>query len=220
MAPIRQYIATSSPFGAYLKFILLAVVMGLVIALILPPILQNTAPTLESELDSELETVLAPELAEDPTNSKNGSKTSKTKDVEKTASINNLVYEGKTENAHFKITAKSLNKETDGIDLMEPSGVLTSNNGITTTIFAKIGTYKTDKQTIVLKEGVKITSNRNTLLHSRHITINIKTNTITSHGRTIINRDGLKMEGDGATITDDNIFKLTGNVKLIQTPQG
>ena len=195
MEKVKKYRVIGSSLWPYLKFIMLAVVAGLLVALILPAVLENKAP--------------APQMAVE--------KTPKPKDVEKSAAISNLVYEGKTDNAHFKITAKSLNKDADRLDLSEPSGTLTSNNGITTTIFAKVGTYHSTQQTIVLKDHVEIKSNRNTLLQSRHITIDIKTNTITSHGRTFISRDGLKMQGDGATITDDNVFKLQGNIKLVQS---
>ena len=195
MAKVRQYIASGSSLWVYFKFILWAVIAGLIIALILPPILENIGTDPKSAIEKSI----------------------KSKAVEKTADISNLVYEGQTDNAHFKITAQSLKKQADGIDLITPNGVLKSSNGITTTIAAKIGTYSTAKQTIDLKDGVEITSNRNTLLQSRHITINIKTNTITSHGRTTIERDGLKMQGDGAIITDDNVFKLQGNVKVLQT---
>ena len=202
MAKVRQYISRESSLGGSIKFILLGAVAVLIVMLVLPPVLNNFAPDPETGLKTTL------------------TKPNKSKDIEKTAAISNLVYEGKTDNAHFKITAKALNKEADGLDLTEPSAVLTSDNGITTTIIAKMGTYNSAKQTIVLNDNVEITSNRNTFLQSRHITIDIKTNTITSHGRTIINRDGLKMEGDGAIITDDNVFKLQGNIKLVQTENG
>ena len=195
MANVRNYTERRSLFGTSLKFILPAVGIALVGVMVLPPLLQGKGADPKVAIEQA----------------------TKVKEVEKTANIENLVYEGKTENAHFKISAKSLKKQATGINLTEPSGVLTSNNGITTTIFAKMGTYDSNSEMITLKDSVKITSNNNTTLQSQHITINIKTNTITSHDHTVITRDGLTMQGDGATITDDNVFKLTGKVRLVQS---
>ena len=195
MATLRNYTERRSYFGTSLKFILPAVGLVLVGVMVIPPLLQGKGAD--------------PKIAIE--------QSAKGDEVEKTANIENLVYEGKTDNAHFKISAKSLKKESTGIDLKEPNGTLTSNNGITTTIFAKTGTYNSDNEIITLKDSVKITSSNNTALQSQHITINTKTNTIISHGRTTITRDGMKMQGDGATITQDNKFKLTGNVRLVQS---
>ena len=194
------YTNQRSIIGASMKYVLSITGILLAIVFVVMPLLEKQTTEPETTLE----------------------KPEKVKDSETSTSINNLIYQGKTENSEFKIYAESLNKSgenTDSIILISPKGILKSSNGIQTEIVASTGVYNSKQKTLILKNNVTIVSSENTKLSSQHISIDVNSNNVTSYGRTHIQRDNLIMEGDGATITADSIFELKGNIKLVQAVQ-
>lgn len=145
---------------------------------------------------------------------------------DKTLTLNNIVYEGSADGKNgtttYKITAEKLSNGTQKnaiITLTKPTGTMTTQNGITTTFIADGGQYDPAQSTLSFTGAVQAKSSGGTVLSSQKIVVNFATNTVHSHGKTMIKRDGTLLRGNGAVITDDNVFKMVGRATLVTTPQ-
>lgn len=145
--------------------------------------------------------------------------------VDKTVTLNNIVYEGKAQSENgdtvYKVTAQELSNsilENAPITLVKPKGTVATANGVITTFVANSGLYDRKTNVLSFTGDVQAESSQGTVLTSEKIMVDFKANTIQSIGATTIQRNNTILSGQGAFINNDNVFQMTGKTTLITKP--